>query len=119
MPMFCYTTTSGKTVERAFRMGKAPERITLENGDRARRNITAEWAGRKRIPSIYPLVSDALGVNPNQIPEAVADSIEKGCPTEFTKDGGAKIPDEQHHTKMKRAYRFYDRNAGYSGVVPQ
>jgi putative FmdB family regulatory protein len=64
----------------------------------ASRNIEEECAGRKQIPE-HTRLSKAMGVNPEQIPEAM-----KAYPgSEYTPNGDLIIHSRQHKLKeMKR-----------------
>lgn len=124
MANFLFTTEDGKTVEDFFPCGQAPEFITLDDGRKAQRDIGAECDARAGLTrragtGIYPLLSDALGVHPNQRREAHEHSVKHGCATNFVEDGRAEIRNEKHHNALKRSIGCYDRNAGYSGVTPQ
>lgn len=60
-----------------------------------------------------PIVSDALGVHPEQVEEATADAKAKGVPTEFLPDGRPLLVSRQHRKEYLRAYGFHDRAGGY------
>jgi hypothetical protein len=57
--------------------------------------------------------SDALGVQPEQIPEAVEASARAGCPTQFTRDGRAILTGPAHRKALARSLRLHDNNGGY------
>lgn len=112
MPIYCFTTRAGKTVERFFPMGQAPEQIRV-GGRVAYRDFLAEHA-KTRPAGNWPMLSDALGVNPDQISEAEAHSRSIGIPTHFTADGRAILESPGHRKRYAEALGFFDRNGGYS-----
>lgn len=67
-------------------------------------------------PSTYPMWSDAAGINPDQIPEAVAADRAAGFHgIEYHPDTGAvKFPDRSTRKRYCEAIGLYDRNGGYS-----
>lgn len=124
MANFLFTTRDGKTVEDDFPCGQAPKYIVLHDGTIAKRDREAEIDVSAELTrgsgtGIYPLLSDALGVHPDQRQEAYEHSVKHGCATSFVEDGRAEIRNEKHHNALKRSIGCYDRNAGYSGVTPQ
>ena len=112
MPMYCYTTKAGQTVERFFAMGQAPQQVRVA-GRRATRDFVAE--GSKTHPAgNWPMYSDNLGVNPDQIPEVEAHSVAIGIPTHFNSEGQAILTSPGHRKRYAEALGFFDRNGGYS-----
>lgn len=67
----------------------------------------------------WPLVSDALGVDPTQTQEAIESARAKGVPTEFTPRGQPVFTSRAHRNAYCRAYGFFDRNAGYGDAAPR
>jgi hypothetical protein len=58
--------------------------------------------------------SDALGVHPDQVEEAYAESVQAGAPTEFDpKTGQAIIRDRHHRKRYAEAMGMYDIDGGY------
>lgn len=119
MPFYSYTTLEGRTVERKFRMGKAPRSISMGDGTQAFRDIVADFNGRRAICSTYPFTSDAAGVHPSQVAAARAQSVKDGVPLQFTKDGAAVFESASQRRKYLKSVGLYDRNAGYSDPAPQ
>jgi hypothetical protein len=112
MPIYCYTTKDGQTVERFFPMGQAPEKIRV--GRRvARRDFAAEGKGGF-LPANWPMCSDAAGINPDQAVEAHAHSVKIGIPTEFNSEGQAVFTSPHHRKRYCEAIGLYDRNGGYN-----
>ena len=74
---------------------------------------------RKSFQSGWPLYSDAAGVHPKQINDAVADSVKIGVPTQFTPDGRAIFTDRSHRKRYCEKKGLYDRNGGYGDPQPK
>jgi hypothetical protein len=60
-----------------------------------------------------PVLSDALGVHPEQIKQAQEHSVRHGVPTEFTKDGRAILTSRQHRRDYARLLGYRDLDGGY------
>lgn len=114
MPVYCFTTIkSKKTVERVYRISKVPWRIKVD-GEWAARDIAAEHAGFKDTPGAYPYFSDAMGVNPDQIKDAVEADRRAGFTTEYHPETGAlKVTDRVFRKRFAESQGLYDRNGGY------
>ncbi len=111
MPFYCFTTPSGKTVERRFSMADVPASVEVD-GERALRDYRAEWAGRRDPGDLWPIYSDGLGVHPSQVKQVEAESKAAGIPTHFTKDGRAVLESRSHRRRYLRYRGFIDRD-GY------
>lgn len=61
----------------------------------------------------WPILSDALGVNPEHIGESVKKLAEVGVSAEYTEDGRAVLRDPRHRRDWARAAGVFDRNGGY------
>ena len=48
--------------------------------------------------------------------EAQEDSVKKGVPTRFTKDGRPILESRQQRNAYLKAYGFFDQDAGYGDV---
>lgn len=67
-----------------------------------------------RSTSGWPIESDAAGVHPDQVPEAMAHAASKGVPTEFnTKTGNPIFRSRKHRNAFLKAHDMRDRDAGY------
>lgn len=64
-------------------------------------------------PGCWPMTSEAAGVSPEQIPEAMEHDRKMGVPTSYTKDGMAVYTDRRHRAKHLKAIGMVDRNGGY------
>lgn len=78
-----------------------------------------EVKGPLRTGKSWPLISDALGVHPKQVAEAIESARAKGVPTEFTAKGQPIFTSRAHRTAYCRVYGFYDRNGGYGDAAPR
>ncbi len=64
--------------------------------------------------STYPMRSDALGINPDQIVEQMAADKRHGVPTEYdSKTGEAILTDPSHRRRLSEANGMFDLNGGY------
>ena len=118
MPAYDYVKEDGEIVTIQMSMKRMRERedksgsITLEDGTKARRS----WQGyQSSCPSNYPMKSDAMGINPVQIPEAMAADERLGIRIHYDPDTGqATYADKIQRKKHCEAHGFFDRNGGYS-----
>lgn len=72
------------------------------------RDCWAQKGGR------WPILSDSIGVHPDQIEEARAESIRIGIPTDFTPDGRAILRTPGHRKRYVQAHGMHDNDGGYS-----
>jgi len=113
MPVYCYTTKDGQTVERFYPAAKVRKTIRV-NGKTAHRDIAAEHGSFKNTPGNWPMKSDACGVSPKQIPEAMETDRRLGVPANYDSKTGQIIWDSPgHRKKWCEAHEYYDRNGGY------
>jgi hypothetical protein len=102
-------------------------KVYLKDGEEVTKEV---WMGENKINGIlesrrfntistsWPMYSDALGVNPDQIDEARAESVRMGVPTDFNKDGQAILESRGHRKKYAEANGMYDRDGGYGDAQP-
>lgn len=116
MPMYVYRAQDGTLVERFYRIADAPGTIVLDNGQIGVLDIAAMHAGSHptAAPSNWPMLSDALGVNPVQVREAEEHARSIGIPTSFTADGRAILESPGHRRRYAQALGFMDRSGGFS-----
>jgi hypothetical protein len=113
MPTFCFTNEElGVTLDVFFHFGKEPKSITRE-GKKFKRDLAAEWRGQPSQAGEWPILSDAVGVHPDQVKEAEAHARKHGVPTDFTPDGRAVLRDKAHRKAYCELIEHYDRNGGY------
>ena len=81
----------------------------LSKGNKGVRKSIARW----------PIVSDAMGVSEEQIPEAQAILKQHGVHTDYTPDGRPVLRDRAHRKAHMKALGFYDRSAGFGDQAPE
>lgn len=65
-------------------------------------------------PGVWPQKCDTAGVNPNDIPEAMAEAKARGVPTDFDPETGQIIfRDRAHRKKYCEAFAYFDKDGGY------
>jgi len=70
--------------------------------------------GATRSCGTWPMKSDAAGVHPDQIGEAMSAASKMGVPTSFdSKTGQAIFESRGHRKRYLKAHGMHDRNAGY------
>lgn len=72
------------------------------------RNAGAKW----------PIVSDSMSIDPEQIAEAQAVLGQHGVSTEYTPDGRPILRDRAHKKAHQAALGFADADAGYGDQAP-
>jgi hypothetical protein len=65
------------------------------------------------LPGCWPIQSMALGVHPDQIPEARALAASRGVSLDFTPDGKAILKDRGHRRAVLKAHKYHDNDGGY------
>ena len=58
----------------------------------------------------WPVLSDAMGVHPDQRQEAYEESVALGVPTEYNSKGQAVVTSESHRRKLAKGLQLHDRN---------
>ena len=81
------------------------------------RDFKADF-GKQRIADIWPQVSYAAGVHPDDVPKEMAFDKAHGVSTEYS-DGDPVWTSRSHRKKYCEAHRIFDRNAGYGDPVPE
>ncbi len=124
MPTYCYTNkATGKTVERSFPCGKAPQTIRAKVSDDVlrvfHRDMAAEHGGAKFGPSgRWPILSDALAVHPDEIKDAKAYAASRGVKVEFAPGGECILESRAHRKDVCGAFDVFDKDAGYGDRAP-
>lgn len=123
MPTYCYRCPKCDRVEEVARP-------ICDRNDAVRcprceavlcyRDIPAEHKGSKDTPGCWPMKSWAAGVNPDEIPRAVAAANEGGVPTDFCPKTGDVIFTSRKHRRdyLNKVRGMHDRNAGYGDPAP-
>ncbi len=97
------------------RKQKRGGRIRLDDGSYALRDWAPQSVGKTRKPGCWPMRSDAMGVNPDQIPDAVAECNRHGISAEFhSETGQLKLDSPKHRKQHARLRGLRDLNGGYS-----
>ncbi len=110
--IFTYLCKSGHLTDRNYSMDNAKRTIQCPQcKGKAERDYTR--ISGFRPPSCWPLHSEAMGVNPDQIPEAVQNAKERGVPTDFDAQGRAIFTDRSHRKKFLQAHQMHDKDGGY------
>ena len=94
-------------------------RIVLDDGETA----TYSWDQHKltsTVPSCYPQVSSAAGVNPSQIKQHMDHLRAMGCGTvEHTRDGDVVFADKAQRKQVCEALGLFDPRASYGDPQPK
>lgn len=119
MPTYVYRrvdnderVTLHMTITELMKRQRRDGSITLDDGIEAIRDFTALRIGAQ-TEWTEPLLSDAAAVHPEQIPEARADSVRRGVPTDFAPDGRAIFTSRSHRKRYCRAIGLHDNDGGY------
>ena len=110
MPLCCFTHQ--KTKETIEKFVKPGTKWVRHRGKVYRRDIAAEHGESKVVTSgIWPKVSYAAGVHPDQVPQAEEVDQRAGVPTDYTSGGDPIFRSHQHRKKYLKAHNLVD----YSG----
>lgn len=109
MPIFCFTSDEGVTVERFLPFGKAPKRVHIE-GHPYMRDYRAEQV---KVPPLSgwpmpPCVGS--GVNADQAQELRDFFSKHNCATEVTRDGDPIYRSKSHRARALKLRNMADRN---------
>lgn len=108
MPVYCYVTKKGEVHDLVFPIGQAPVTVMVGKNMPARRSFAHE---NKSVPasSGWPMECYASGVHPSQAGELRKLFVDKGVPTEVTKNGDPIYLNAKHRKKALRARGFVDK----------
>lgn len=87
--------------------------VTKEEFDRILPSKPIAVPGAAHSPGAWPMLSEAMGVQPDQIAEAATHARENGVPTDFTPDGRVIVRDRKHRKQLLKLYGYHDNHAGY------
>jgi len=73
----------------------------------------------RRTRAKWPIISDAMAVDPRNINKARAILQQAGVNTEFTPTGEPILRSAAHRKEHAQAMGFYDRNGGYGDPAPK
>ncbi len=88
--------------------------VTQEEFDALLPSKPIEVPLHAHTPGCWPILSEAMGVAPNQVAEAVEYAKANGVPTDYTADGRAILRDRAHRKRFLRMSGYHDRSGGYS-----
>ena len=118
MPIYVYAAADGSKVEHECPWGEAPPAVQAKKKvyDKIVQIICAPAGGiEKPVKGNrrgWPIKSDAAGVNPKQIPVAIAADKRLGVPASYTKDGRVIFENREHQRRWLKAHgmRNWDEN---------
>ena len=119
--IYCHICDNcGSRIEKHLPMSACAMLFKCEKcGEMMRRDLIAEHGGFDDTPGNWPQESDAAGVNPCQIPEAMAYARKMGVPTNYNpKTGAAIMTGRIHRQKFHEISGLYDRSAGWADQSP-
>jgi len=120
MPLYCFTTEDGETVERMFSCDEVPERVQVgrkaayrdRGSEHVRGFVVGSKAPVKRGHGRWPMEPCiASGVQPSQAGELCDYLKERGVPTEISKDGDPIYTSAAHRRKALKVRGIHDRNS--------
>lgn len=113
MPLYCFTSEEGETIEEFFPMGKIPKFVQKFVPDLRKyfRDLAAEWRGGpvSGNKGEWPIVCYASGVHADQAQELRDHFKKHGCPTEVTSDGDPVYRDSKHQKKALACRDMHNR----------
>lgn len=118
MVLYCYRTSDGVLIERAFPLGKAPKRISV-GGKKAARSLAdenkvfhmGEVRGSVRPGKTWPMTCFASGVHASQAGELRDHLAQAGVPTQVTADGDPVYRSAAHRKKALKARGLVDKKS--------
>lgn len=124
MPAYQFVTDEGERVDLHLSFSEFDRRvkddtITLDDGRMAK----YDWSGHSfvsTVPSNYPMVCSAAGVDPSQVKEHMDYLRAAGCgQVNHNKDGDMIFEDKHQRKKVLETLGMYDRNGSYSDPSPR
>ena len=113
MPVYVYKNKeTGERIDRSYGMqDNIPEKIQYK-GATYIRDYHAESA-KTPPPANWPMVSEAMGVHPDQVDEANKAALKLGLGVPYRKDGMAILEDRSHRKRMMKSFQIHDNDGGY------
>ncbi|HXJ44644.1 MAG TPA: hypothetical protein VNH18_35480 [Bryobacteraceae bacterium] len=100
---------------KVYRLGRYVPNKTFKLLSKVNLAPKLDFAGISRH-ECWPMRSDAMGVEVNQIRDAMKADEELGCKITYDENTGQAIfPDAATYKRYCEAHSFFDRNAGYGG----
>ena len=113
MPMYCFSSPDGVTIERHFHHDDIPE-VVMEGKVKYARNVVAEHGGFEASHAGWPIKSDAAGIHPSQETEMREYLRKRGADCEFTRDGRAVFTSRAHRRQVLKVMNYIDHTS-YTG----
>lgn len=124
MPTYEFITDDEEIVELFMSFAEFDRRvsdgqITLDDGRIARSYFNPN-SGISTMPSTYPMVSSAAGVEPSQVKQHMEHLRQMGCgQVNHTRDGDVIFESKGQRKRVCEALGLYDRNGSYSDPQPK
>lgn len=126
MPTYCYRrddTGEIEEVDMSFASHQRRQkkgRLKLADGVMGTRDFRAEHTRTDGTGDrAYPILSDAMGVHPDQVGVAREHAKRHDVQTDFTRDGRPVLRDRKHRKRYAELIGMFDRNAGHGDPVPR
>ena len=87
--------------------------VIFDDGRVGYRDVVADHRRHQQTAGNWPMVSEAMGVHPDDNMKATKEMTRLGIPTEH-RDGCPVFTSPTHRKAYCEALGFYDRNGGYS-----
>lgn len=121
MPTYCFREVKTDKVVEVVLSWKEYERrktreglVKLPSGALACREYPSEVSKAKKSGTAgWPMLSDAAGCHPDQIPEFQAALKKRNAGADYERDGRVWLTDRAHRKKVCRAMELKDLNGGY------
>jgi len=115
LPLYEFQEKDGTRHERFYHLSTdCPKVLTAANdpegelkGSHMARKIIPDHTFRRKQRHAYPILSDALGCHPDDIPDTEA---ALGC--KCTPEGQVEVPSRQEHLRMLKAARMREGERG-------
>jgi len=114
MPNYSYQCENGHEWDSVKPMAMRDRAFCPQCGMPGARNWRRELLNRRIYKGVWPVLSDAAGVHPDQIPEAKARAAARGVKIDFTSDGRAIFESPRQRREYCRLRGLRDMNGGYS-----
>lgn len=119
MPVYTFKCTEcGKQQEVVRPMSQSDKPVYCEkDGKSMIRDLQADF-GKQRHADIWPIVSTAAGIHPDEVQDQMKRDRKNGVPTEY-RDGDPVLTSKSHRKAYLESRGIYDRNAGYGDPTPR
>lgn len=119
MPTYTYKLPNGQQVDRV--MSIAEMQATEQKDETGKKYIEIDgekairtYSARTVLPGNWPIESQACGVNPSQVAEAIAADRANGVPTRYNPVSGNPIFESPgHRRRWMKSQRMHDNDSFY------